>query len=279
LIQTALRTATRSLMGDVLPTTVTALADGMVRQVALLRMTTLAIGVVSLALATGTVGVGYRCVQRGVEQDAEGQLAKALVMREYTSDVPPTVGGRNPAQSAILPHGLGVARLPALEADAAPANRPQLPQADVRVLALILNQNCKLVTWADPDGSVNVWHQGFGRATVAVAGTGGWTAMPSRTREDRRRAQSLGMTNAIRIHTRPKCPGGPTSCSCPAVTITLFLSEAAEDEAEPEPSALREVLRRPWCTIAPPPPQLALDPERRIPPWPPRTWRATPRSG
>jgi RNA polymerase sigma factor (sigma-70 family) len=274
LIQTALRTATRSLMGDALPAAVTALADGMVRQVALLRMTTLAIGVVSVALATGTVGIGYRCVQRGAEQDAERQLSDALVTRAYASDVPPSVGGRNQAGSGHLPQILGVGPLPALEADAPPCDRAKAPQADVRALTLVLNQDCKLVTWVDPDGSVNVWHQGFGRATVAVAGGGSWTAMPPRTREDRRRAESLGMAHAIRIHTRPKCPGGPTSCSCPAVTITLVLPEAPEAEAEPEPSALREVLRRPWCTMAPPPPRLALDPGRRIPPCSPQKWRA-----
>jgi RNA polymerase sigma factor (sigma-70 family) len=279
LIQTALRTGTRSLMGDALPAAVTALADGMARQVALLRMTTLAIGVVSLALATGTVGVGYRCVQRGAEQEAERQLADARVTRGYVSDVPPTVGGRNATLSGTLPQALGVARLPAVEADAPPCDPAHVPQTDVRALALILNQECKLVTWADPDGSVNVWHQGFGRATVAVAGGGSWTAMPPRTREDRRRAQSLGMANAIRIHTRPKCPGGPTSCSCPAVTITLFLPEAPQAEAEPEPSVLREVLRRPGCSMAPSPPRLALDPEGRRPPWPPRPWRAPPFSG
>jgi RNA polymerase sigma factor (sigma-70 family) len=249
LVRAALHTATQSLTSQVLPPAVSGLTGGLVRQIVLARATTVAIGLVSLALATGTAGLVYRTA---AARDTRTLLADARPMRGYAWDTPPLLGGgtsprsgadRQPSKTRAAPTP------PRKSGSKAPAGRPGDPP--VQLAALVLAPDCKLVAWVGADGTVTFWHQGPGRARISVKGGASLVGMQPLTPDDQRLAEYLGLSNAISIQAAPGNAVGQDPGHRPTVTITIRPAEVSECEAEEPAPPRQEACLCPRCGRGP----------------------------
>jgi RNA polymerase sigma factor (sigma-70 family) len=227
LLHAALRMTGRAVTGNALPGAVAGLANGVLRQFRVGRIKAITAGLLALALVGGGGGLAFRAVVSRTETTAEQAEAEAEPARYYAwreqSDAQRL---RDRAQVAVRGRNARGRQDPSARPADPLASEERISEAGLRVTALVVTVDRKLVVSVSEDGTVYLHDPATRQVWTCTKRESGWTLPTPLRHGNSPAARDDAQVDAIILQVAVGEGADPQDSHTSKVTTITFLTSS-----------------------------------------------------